>query len=61
MHKGCHVKFFGMFIWLVNISLANHSLASDVVKIHAPVIESFNRTELWGGQFKYLGDALGID
>ena len=35
--------------------------ASDIVKIHAPIAESFSCSEHWDGQFKHLGDALGTD
>ncbi|MCF6319512.1 MAG: peptidoglycan DD-metalloendopeptidase family protein [Proteobacteria bacterium] len=41
--------------------LSVHVFATDIVKIHAPVAESFTCTEHWDGQFKYKGDALGVD
>jgi hypothetical protein len=55
------VKLFRISILVCTIILSNQILASDVVKIHAPVTESYNCTEHWDGQFKYLGDALGTD
>ncbi len=46
----------GLLLLAPNLVSANNS-----VKVHALHEESFNCTEHWDGQFKYLGDALGTD
>lgn len=46
---------------LISLFFSFQVFATDIVKIHAPVAESFNCTEHWDGQFKYVGDALGTD
>ena len=49
------------YFLLACIFFSNSVLASDIVKIHAPLEESFNCTEHWDGQFDYVIDALGTD